>query len=618
MKQLLALQKQGMLTSLDVSFAQLMCRLSANESNELALAAALASHATANGHVCLDLNFETGKKIYRHEDPLSIQLPSYEEWVMALRGLPVIGNPGDYRPLILDEAGRLYLYRYWKYEQDLAQALHKRAGVVNQLVDEARLRDGLYQLFPASLAKPNWQKVAAAAAVLNQFSVISGGPGTGKTSTVIRILALLRQQPNGLNLKIALAAPTGKAAARMQEAIYQAKQQLPVDESIRDAIPEQATTLHRLLGASMDSIYFRHNKENPLPVDVLILDEASMVDVALMAKLMWALPDKARLIMLGDKDQLSSVEAGAVLADICGTQPQFSDGFRTRLVSLVGDELPPQKEVALPMADSILLLHQSYRFTDKSGIGQLAKSVNQGDGKRALTLLNDKALPDIGLNGGHDGIAEQAADNYQNYLECLKREGSVDDVFAAFNSFRALCAVRGGPYGVVTLNQKIEAVLAARNLINIRHDYYAGRPIMVTHNDNGLRLYNGDVGLLLPDSENGGLLRACFQSSDGVIRKIAPAMLPEHETVYAMTVHKSQGSEFDKVLLVLPKEDNLLLSRELVYTGITRARSGFELYAGNEILLAAVQRKLSRTTGLQDLLWRNKPAVRANQLNTGG
>jgi len=612
MKQLKALKRQGVLTSLDVSFAQLMCRLSDNESNELAMAAALASHATANGHVCLDLNSEAGKKIYLHEDAQSVKLPDYKEWVTVLSDAPVLGHPGEYRPLILDEVGRLYLYRYWKYEQDLAQSLYKKVGVVNQSVDETQLRDGLNQLFSTTSEQPNWQKVAAAAAVLNQFSVISGGPGTGKTSTVIRILALLRQQPNGLNLNIALAAPTGKAAARMQEAIHQAKQQLPVDESIRDAIPEQATTLHRLLGASMDSIYFRHNKENPLPIDVLILDEASMVDVALMAKLMWALPEKARLIMLGDKDQLSSVEAGAVLADICGKQQAFSDGFRAKLKSLIGDALPSQKETVLSMADSILLLRQSYRFTDTSGIGLLAKSVNQGDDQQVLSLLNDKALPDIALYADYDSIAEKAADSYQRYLECLKGEESIDDVFTAFNSFRVLCAIRGGPYGVVTLNQKIESALAARSLIDAGNDYYVGRPIMVTRNDHGLRLYNGDVGLLLPDPECDGLLRACFQCSDGVTRKIAPVSLPEHETVYAMTVHKSQGSEFEQVLLVLPEEDNPLLSRELVYTGITRAKIRFELYAGNEILLAAVQRKLSRTTGLQDLLWSSKPTVNTN------
>ncbi len=603
MKQLQALQKQGQLTSLDVSFAQLMCRLSENESNELSLAAALVSNATTNGHACLDLHCEAGKKLYLVEDAVSFQLPEYKTWIVALQKMSVLGKPGDYCPLILDKSGRLYLYRYWKYEQDIAKALIKRSGAVVSSVDEIQLQQGLKQLFPASSTKTNWQKVAAAAALLNRFTVISGGPGTGKTSTVIRILALLRQQPNGLDLKIALAAPTGKAAARMQEAIHQAKEALPVDELIRDAIPEQATTLHRLLGASMHSVYFRHNQDTPLPIDVLILDEASMVDIALMAKLMWALPEKTRLIMLGDKDQLSSVEAGAVLGDICGNQQVFSEAFRIKLTGLIGEDLPSKKEPPWPMADSIMLLHQSYRFTDESGIGQLAKSVNQGEGKQAISLLKNEAMADISLHENYDAIAERAADGYQRYLQCLKRGEALDCIFTAFNSFRVLCAIRGGPYGVASLNEKIEKVLASRHFIQDGRDHYAGQAIMVTRNDYGLRLYNGDVGLLLPDPECNGRLRACFQGSDGVVRKIAPASLPEHEVVYAMTVHKSQGSEFEQVLLVLPDEDNPLLSRELVYTGITRARNRFELYAKDEILSTAVQRKLSRTTGLHDLLW---------------
>ncbi len=603
MKPLQALKKQGQLTPLDMSFAQLICRLAANESDELTWAAALASHATANGHACLDLTREAGRNIYLGDAAGSVTLPDFKSWIAALQGLSVVGSPADYCPLILDEAGRLYLYRYWKYEQDLAQALNRRAGAAALAVDEDQLQKDLHTLFPASSAKPDWQKVAAAAAVLNQFCVISGGPGTGKTSTVIRILALLRLQPNGLDLKIALAAPTGKAAARMQEAIHQAKQGLPVDESIRDAIPEEATTLHRLLGARMDSVYFRHHQQNPLPIDVLILDEASMVDIALMTKLIWALPEKARLIMLGDKDQLSSVEAGAVLADICGKEQLFSDAFRDKLIRLLGEDLPSRSGSPPAIADSILLLHQSYRFSDESGIGRLAKAVNQGDGKAALSLLNDKHLPDIHLHASHDTIAEEAADSYKSYLTRIKAGADIDSIFAAFNSFRVLCAIRGGPNGVTLLNQRIGQALAARNLIDAGSDYYAGRPIMITCNDHGLRLYNGDIGLLLPDPECGGRLRACFQGSDHAVRRLAPASLPRHETVYAMTVHKSQGSEFGQVLLVLPEEGSPLLSRELLYTGITRAKSRFELFAVDGILLAAVQQKLSRTTGLQDLLW---------------
>ncbi len=604
MKQLQALKREGRLSDLDISFARLLCRLAGTASDELAWGAALASHATGKGHVCLDLAAEADRPICPDGATGPTRLPGFENWVAALKATSVVGDPGAYCPLILDRAGRLYLYRYWKYEQDIALALNRRAAAPAGDIDEARLQSDLQLLFPAAV-RPDWQKVAAAAAVLNRFSVISGGPGTGKTSTVIRILALLRQQPGGLDLRIALAAPTGKAAARMQEAIHQAKQQLPVDDRIRSAIPEEAMTLHRLLGARMDSIHFWHDRQNPLPVDVLILDEASMVDIALMAKLMRALPETARLIMLGDKDQLSSVEAGAVLADICGKGPRFSTAFHDRLSALLGEALPCHGGSVPAIADAVLLLHRSYRFSDESGIGRLAKAVNRGDANAVRLMLDGGQWPDIRRYPASHDLAAEAVEGYRHYLECVQAGADIDRIFAAFNRFQVLCAVREGPDGVVVLNRKIEQALVRHNLIDAAGEGYAGRPIMVMRNDHGLRIYNGDVGLLLPDPTCSGRLRACFRGVDGHFRRLAPALLPQHETAYAMTVHKSQGSEFERVLLVLPEEEGPLLSRELLYTGITRAKSRFELCAGDDILLSAVQRRLSRTTGLQDLLWQS-------------
>ncbi|VAX06299.1 Exodeoxyribonuclease V alpha chain [hydrothermal vent metagenome] len=595
MTQLSVLHGQSVLTDLDVHFARLMCRL-AGDSSELALGAALVSNRTTNGHVCLNLAVEAGQR--------GIDTPPLNHWQTVLRKSSVVGQPGDYCPLILDETGRLYLYRYWEYEQELAAALTERAGQLDDAVDEEQLRSGLNQLFPAaSDGEVDWQKLAAAAAVINRFSVISGGPGTGKTNTVIRILALLRQQPGGMDLNIALAAPTGKAAARLQESIHQAKQGLAVDDAVREAIPEQASTLHRLLGANPDSVYFRHNRDNPLPVNVLILDEASMVDIALMAKLMRALPQQAKLVMLGDKDQLASVEAGAILADICGNNPGYSTDFTARLTALSGENLPQQKTPVPPISDSIMLLRRSYRFGEKSGIGQLAAAVNQGRGEQCLALIQDDDYPDISQISDHESIAQQAAMIYRGYLERLKEGAAAGAVFEAFNSFRVLCAIRHGPVGVALLNRDIEACLAGWGLVDVSDIYYAGRPIIITRNDHSLQLYNGDVGILLPDPDSGGLIRACFQGSDEVIRKVAPVRLPEHETVYAMTVHKSQGSEFDRVLLVLPDEDVPVLSRELLYTGITRARSRFEISALSGVMQAAVARQLHRSSGLGDLLW---------------
>ncbi len=599
---LMQLYRQGVLGDQDVQFARLMCRLADNQAPELALGAALASRWTASGHVCLALAAEAGKPLGMGAERWV--LPEKSSWEAALRQSPVVGRPGEYRPLILDQAGRLYLYRYWEYQQELAEALRLRAGLLAEGVDEALLQEGLQRLFPKQPSgQADWQKLAAATAVLRRFCVISGGPGTGKTSTVLRILALLRQQPGGAELNIALAAPTGKAAARLQESIHSAKGRLGMDEPLCMAIPEQASTLHRLLGAKPQSVYFRYDRDNLLPVDVLVIDEASMVDIALMAKLMRALPEQARLILLGDKDQLASVEAGAVLADICGEAPGFSEDFRKKLLQLTGEQIPPSAGAVSTLADAVVLLQRSFRFEQDSDIGQLAAAVNAGRAGDCFALLQEGRCQAIGRLSPHESVAAAAAQHYLDYLRCLRAGAPVGEVFDVFNRFRVLCAVRTGPAGVEALNRDIEARLEAEGLIDTRCHHYAGRPVMITRNEHDLRLYNGDIGILFPHPGDGGRLQVLFQTGEGMVRKVSPARLPEHETVYAMTVHKSQGSEFDRVLLVLPPGEGLHLSRELVYTGITRARQRFEISTTEQALRQAVEQRLERVSGLRDALW---------------
>lgn len=602
-QQLARLGEAGILGSLDLHFARFLCRLAGQERWELALAAALTSSWTAAGHVCLDLAQVAGRTLPLELDGGCVSFPSRRGWERALRQTPVVGAPGDYTPLVLDHAGRLYLHRYWAYERGLATRLKARASEPILGLDLASLGAGLAILFPAAGVRPDWQKVAAALALVRRFSVISGGPGTGKTSTVVRILALLRQQPGGMDLDIALAAPTGKAAVRMQESIRGAKQSLPLAPAVIEAIPEQAQTLHRLLGWNPVVGSYHYHRDNPLPLDVLILDEASMVDLAMMARLVDAMPPAARLILLGDRNQLASVEAGAVLGDICGTLPGFSRELAAQLRELTGEQLEARQTPASPIADSLVLLRHSYRFGADSGIGRLAEAVNMGQGQRALALLQGEDVPDIGWLGPDRQVAPLAAAGYRDYLQALRAGRELPEVFRAFERFRVLCALREGDSGVAGLNLAIERALQREGLIDPSHPWYPGRPVMVTRNDYGLHLYNGDIGLVVVDPGCPGRRQVCFLTEAGRVRRLAAARLPAHDTAYAMSVHKSQGSEFERVLLVLPVRDNPLLTRELIYTAITRARRRFEVQAPVEALEAGIRRRVQRASGLREELW---------------
>jgi exodeoxyribonuclease V alpha subunit len=598
----------------ETHLAHLFGRLAGREDPLLALSVRIVCRLTSQGHICANLVDLASRTLGEVGENGPMIAPPLADWRTALRQSPVVGRPGDYAPLILDDAGRLYLYRYWAYERQLAEDVLRRLADEPSGVDIPRLRAGLDRLFPpAGDAEVDWQRIAAAVAVLKRFCVISGGPGTGKTTTVIRILALLAEQA-ARPLHIALTAPTGKAATRMQEAIRLARDRLPVGPAIREAIPGEAMTIHRLLGYRPGSVRFRHDRDNPLPVDALVVDEASMVDLALMAKLVRALPPRARLILLGDKDQLASVEAGAVLGDICGDSTGFSPAFRERLIEATGQDpggrpLPKTlhtvcAETEPLIRDSIVEVRRSYRFGEQSGIGKLARHVNRGESREALTLLESGGCEDIiwrPLDSSRDLAARlvEIADRLGAYLAVDAPEAAL----GGLDRFRVLSAHRTGPFGVETLNQRIEECLEARGLIRPRSPWYHGRPVLITANDYSLRLFNGDLGVTLSDPASEGRPRVFFRTAEGGIRRLSPARLPEYETAYATTVHKSQGSEAETVLLVLPNELSPVMTRELIYTGITRARSRVEIWGTRSILEAAIARRLQRSSGLRDALW---------------
>ena len=477
------------------------------------------------------------------------------------------------------------------------EALLARAQAASEL-------SALDALVPEALCC-NGQKLAAATAAARPFAVISGGPGTGKTTTVAKLLAILVETglQQGKAPAIRLVAPTGKAAARLTESIGSALQALDLAPEVVTAIPTEAGTLHRLLGVIPGRSQFRHHKGNPLHLDLLVVDEASMVDLPMMARLLDALPKSARLILLGDKDQLASVEAGAVLGDICSFISQgISLGQADWLSRQTGYRLQGSP-IGAPVRDSLCLLAKSWRFDKHSGIGQLARACNDGD-VAALEAVWGEGFNDISLHpwvgDAYEGLIAQGVEGYGAYLKAAREGQDPTAVFEAFNGFQILCALRDGPFGVEGLNQRLELALSRSGLIQRDGDWYAGRPVMVVRNDHGIGLYNGDMGLCLPDDT--GRLKVWFEQPDGSLRSLLPSRLPPHETVYAMTIHKSQGSEFAHTVLVLPDGPSPLLTRELVYTGITRAKARLALYGDRALLAQAVRKKTERYSGLAQRL----------------
>ena len=570
---------------IDRQAAAFLCRGAKDDGGALRAVVSLLSQAVGQGHVCLDLEEIAGQlvRIPGRDEPL--RLPDAASLVAALRSLPTLGRPGEHRPMILDDAGRLYLYRYFRYEALLADAIRARAASESEGQDDAALAEQLDRYFaPSESAGEDRQRQAALTALRRRFSVISGGPGTGKTTTVVRILGLLLEHADCCRqsgLRIAMAAPTGKAAARLASSIAALRESLPCTDEVKRAVPGQVTTIHRLLGTLPGSTGFRHNERNPLPCDAVIVDEASMVDLPLMTALVTALPPHARLILIGDRDQLASVEAGAVLGDIC------------RAAESPGSSI----------AGCVTVLDRNYRFGDGSGIAALSRAVNAGDDREALRLLADADSAAISTEPTptRDTMKKRlAAPVLDGFRSCLEAETPAE-ALRLFDRFRILTALREGPWGAVGMNHAAETLLHEAGLLATSTPFYRGRPVLVTENDYIHKLFNGDTGIILPDPETGNL-RAFFAAPDGTIRAIPPEFLPRHETAFAMTVHKSQGSEFEKVLMVLPPEDTILLTRELIYTGITRAKQSVTIWSDDAVFSAAVKRRTERRSGLRERL----------------
>jgi exodeoxyribonuclease V alpha subunit len=599
-----------------------------------AIAAQALSLATGDGHVCVwlaDLPALTAALPHPVGAPGTAPPSTAGAWRSMLLASQVVATvvgtaavPAG-QPLVLDGDGRLYLHRHFDLERRLARRLLQGAAPwpADPQADLATAAQ-LAALFGASPdAQPDWQKLAAALALQGRLTVISGGPGTGKTTTVVNLLAcLLAREPE---TRVVLAAPTGKAAARLAEALRERAGHL--DTALRSRLPASATTVHRLLGvrpgrgglAGAGEQAFLHSAANPLALDLLVLDEASMLDLALATRLLEAVPLQARIVLLGDKDQLAAVESGAVFAEL-SADPALSAATTARLASLcglpAGQIQPPAATQAGALRDSVVWFQRNFRFARESGIGRLAADALAGQASAVQATLRAASgaelawLDDAGSQPAQATLAAMLA-GYDAYVAACRAAlagapadadlaSAAQRAHLAFGRFRVLCALRAGPRGVQSVNQWLgrHLRLAITGEAGQAHlPWFAGRPVMVLRNDPALRLFNGDIGLTLPGPD--GALRVLFPADDGHWRAVAPARLPAHESAWAMTVHKSQGSEFDAVLLLLPARHSRVLSRELLYTGITRARRQLTLAAGAGVLATAVQASSQRHAGLQ-------------------
>ena len=612
---LLRLHAEGALRGIDLDFAALLRdRLRAPAT--VALAGALAMRAVALGHSSFAL---TDAHPLLDALGTSAQLPDADDWAAALAASACVAHAddaGDAGALLAFAHGRIALRRYARYEQALAESLHRRAQLTSGFDDAAAMSSALHRLFARDEAATHddidRQALAAAMALRRRLLLITGGPGTGKTTTVARLLAL---QVEATRLsgapppRIALAAPTGRAAARLGEAIdgviHADLAAGRLDANVADAIPRQARTLHRLLGTQPGRVSFRHDAAHLLPYDIIVIDEASMVDLPLMAKLVAAVPEHATLVLLGDPDQLPAVEAGDVLGGLCAAcgdglaLPAMDADFASAVLGASVPSVTETNAEATPLAGARVHLLRGWRQADAVALQALAEAMQQGDRDTVFARLRDDDQTLVWRHGDAAALADTMR------LEALPAYAAVRDAddpqqaLSRASALRVLTALRRGPFGAEHWNAWCAAELGART------PYFHGRLLMIAANSERHGLYNGDLGVVWRDAH--GDTAVWFDTAQG-LRAWRPAQLPTHASAYVTTVHKAQGSEFDRVFLILPDADARVLSRELLYTALTRARRRVWLWAKPEALDRALERRTWRDSGLDTRLRALRPA----------
>ena len=629
------LKEQGILSQGDYYFAKLIADKQYHTDyaepvkNLAILLAALCSWRYTQGNTCSQLDrylehnlfglaYRTTEEDYLAEIREKIGYLAVEDWQNALCGhMAFTQDPVNQIAPMAFQFGALYFYRAWQDEYRIAQYIKntlKKHRTLAFSYDE--IRQKLDKYFPEKQEKTDWQKVAVATAIKSPFSIITGGPGTGKTTTVTRLLLVL-QELFDCKLHIKLVAPTGKAASRLEESIKNAlgfmQEKMNLSDSLFNAIPQKASTLHSLLGVNAFNDYTRYNSHNPLQLDVLVVDETSMIDLPMMAKLINALKPETRLILLGDQAQLASVEAGAVLGELAQFVNQPYSHEQAAYLQATTDYKIEGYDCSNPIRDCLCHLTESRRFDKDSGIGKLAEFIQKGKADDSLGLFDHypQELHFNALNDESDAVnqvVKSAVENYRTFLKMLDdlRKQKIDPnakneqgisyaeaIQAQFNSVRFLTALRNNNLGVENLNKEIALALREEKLLWFRNeqDWYIGKPIMITENDHNVRLYNGDIGLCLANG------KVWFGN-----REVLTSRIPAHEPAFMMTIHKSQGSEFEHTVMVLPTEVNPVLSRELVFTGVTRAKKELTVFADEKIWKTAIRQTVRRQSRLGKLL----------------
>ncbi|WGE79602.1 exodeoxyribonuclease V subunit alpha [Actinobacillus equuli] len=634
------LKAENHLSELNYQFAKMIAHkqqaynYNEQQQNLAILLAALLSYHVMQGHTALRLDSNAAQSFFglehkklghdfQSEILQKIGGISPLEWQDILHEHIVFSHsPMQIAPMLFQH-GLLYFYRYWQAEHNIARYLQQAVEFPEEFENTDLDKQILFELFPEKTTEIDWQKIAVATALRQRFCVISGGPGTGKTTTVAKLLVALqtrqyRQQKSALN--IALVAPTGKAAARLKESISNSfeKMQLTFE------IPTYASTIHRLLGVRPNSDTPTYHVKNPLHLDLLVVDEASMIDLSLMEKLMNALKPSTRLIILGDKDQLASVEAGAIMGELGEfVQLGYSSAHCEYLYKVTGYSLSEQSNV-LPICDTLCHLQKSHRFSEHSGIGQLAALVNQQKENESWRIFT-KSQTDLvcikypsttqfaekrqWVQHCVNLVVEKAVEHYQVYLKLVKQRVSnpnkisANEIFEAFQKVRFLSALRVSELGSERLNQNIAEALKKARLLNFAfsRDSYAGKPILITQNSPQNNIYSGDIGIILPDEHN--QLRVYFDTKvENTHLSLSLSRLPEHEVAYVMTVHKSQGSEFEHTFFIMPLNSAPVITKELIYTAVTRAKQTFTLFSEEKVWKIGVRANVQRQSGLQEQL----------------